>query len=71
MLFRHKQAMTRKDGPMIEKGDTVVIFKDDASDEFAAHDFAEQADLMRFFRHGDKIALESPEKFLLIDLLHR
>ena len=34
--------MTRKDGTMIEKSQAVVIFKDDASGEFAAHDLAEQ-----------------------------
>src|SRR5256885_102816 len=42
MLFGDEQAMTRKDGTMIEKGQAVVIFKDDASSEFTAGDFAEQ-----------------------------
>ena len=42
MLFGYEQAMTRKDGTMIEKSQAVVIFKDDASGEFAAHDLAEQ-----------------------------
>ena len=43
MLFGDKQAMTRKDRPMIEKCQAVVVFKDDASGEFATRNFAEQA----------------------------
>jgi hypothetical protein len=42
MLFGDKQAMTWKDRTMIEKGQAVVVFEDDASSEFAARDFAEQ-----------------------------
>jgi len=43
MLFGYQQAMPREDGTMIEKGDAVVIFEDDASGELAANDFAKQA----------------------------
>ena len=43
MLFGDEQAMTWKDRTMIEKGQAVVVFKDDASGEFATRDFAEQA----------------------------
>ena len=42
MLFGDKQAMTREDRTMIEKGQAVVVFKDDASGEFTTSDFAEQ-----------------------------
>ena len=42
MLFGDEQAMTWKDRTMIEKGQAVVVFEDDASSQFAARDFAEQ-----------------------------
>ena len=68
MLFGDEQTMTWKDRTMIEKGQAVVVFKDDASSEFAARDFAEQTGLMRLFRHAKNIPAQCRRRISFLSI---
>ena len=43
MSFWNKQAMSRKNRPMVEESDAIIVFEDNASSDFATHDFAKEA----------------------------
>ena len=42
VFFGNNQAMTGKDGTMVEKSDRVLVFKNNTGGDFTADDFAEE-----------------------------